>query len=198
MTAKSPKTDIARFRIRPAIHDDLVAVMALEERGFAHSIQEPAAVFLERIDVFSMGFLIATDMDAQVLGYICSEIWPYRVRIQPESFALGHSIRDRHTSSGTELYISSMAVSPTARGQGLGLRLLSDCLQRAVASHPLITSAILLVNERWTSAARIYRQLGFAEIEAFTQFFTNADGSGSDGHVMRKWFTSFPCLKVST
>ena len=82
------------------------------------------------------------------------------------------------------------AVSPTARGQGLGLRLLSDCLQRAVASHPLITSAILLVNERWTSAARIYRQLGFAEIEAFTQFFTNADGSGSDGHVMRKRLTS--------
>lgn len=160
--------------------------MALEAAGFVPGTHEDADVYAERIRVFPEGFLVAEDASATMVGCISSELWAYRDPPDPAQFSIGHSIASVHAATNDELYISSMTVSPAARGQRLGERLFSECIARCLARYQQVRSAILLVNETWVHAHGIYERQGFREIMRIPAFFHPAGLPPADGIVMRK------------
>jgi ribosomal protein S18 acetylase RimI-like enzyme len=86
---------------------------------------------------------------------------------------------------GTELYITSMTISPAFRGKGLGSQLFLGCINRIAAAYPQLTSALLLVNESWRHARSIYESAGFREVVRFKNFFNPDGNTHEDGIVMR-------------
>ncbi len=170
-----------------ATEADLDEVMRLEHSGFLPGIIERPDVFLERIRVFPEGFLVArTGPEQRAIGYICSEIWPYRDPIDASMFELNHGIAATHREDGDELYVSSMTILPSLRGQGLGRRLFAECIERARSTHSGIFSVLLIVNETWGNARKIYMTEGFIERFRIKGFFTPSDCAPQDAIVMRR------------
>jgi [ribosomal protein S18]-alanine N-acetyltransferase len=174
------------MKIRSATLGDLPWIMALEALGFVPGTHEVDDVYAARISVFPDGFLIAEDEAGTVLGCISSELWPFEDPPDARRFAIGHSIGRVHSPTNDELYISSMTVSPAARGQQLGTLLLSACIGRCTRQYPQVCSAILLVNETWAHAQRIYEQHRFQVIMRLPAFFRPEGLPRADGVVMRK------------
>lgn len=173
--------------IEAASITDLPEIMFLEKNGFAAGIVEDEKVFSQRIATYSDGFLLMRSRsDRKIIGYICSEIWQYSESVNAESFKLNHDISSRHSTSGDELYISSMTILSEFRGTGLGKRLFTECLSRAKKMFPGIKSSILIVNETWTNARRIYLASGFFEIGRIPGFFTPNGLVPQDAIIMRK------------
>jgi [ribosomal protein S18]-alanine N-acetyltransferase len=164
---------------------DLDRIMEMEAKGFAPGNTELREVYELRIKTFPQGSLIAYS-GSEYAGCIFSEIWKESPTLVAEHFALGHDIHERHDpASGTELYITSMTISPAFRGKGLGSRLFLDCINRVSTAYPQLTSTLLLVNETWAQARAIYEAAGFKEVARFGNFF-NPDGrTYEDGIVMR-------------
>lgn len=164
---------------------DLDRIMDLEVQGFAPGNTELCEVYEQRIRMFPQGSLIAYS-GAEYAGCIFCEIWKEVPIPVAGHFALGHDILERHDPVlGTELYITSMTISPAFRGKGLGSQLFLGCINRVAATYPQLTSALLLVNETWVQARAIYDGAGFREVARFKSFF-NSDGmTHEDGIVMR-------------
>lgn len=174
------------LRLVEATAHDLDRIMELERQGFAAGHQELRSAYAQRIATFPQGSLMAW-RGADCVGCVFSEIW--RAMPQPEAahFTLGHDIRERHDPVlGTELYISSMTLAPSVRGQGLGAPLLTNCLEHVARAFPEVTSVLLLVNARWAAARRIYAAAGFVEITHFARFFSSQGAAPEDGIVMRR------------
>lgn len=160
--------------------------MAMESQGFADGLRESAEVYARRIAVFPTGALLAYRGDEPV-GCVFCELWRPSSAWRAEDFALGHDIEARHDPvAGTELYISSMTVTPTCRGQGLGAWLLRGCLARVGAACTQLRTAVRLVNEGWTSARRIYAAEGFVVEGRLEGFFQPVEGPAQAGLVMRR------------
>lgn len=169
-----------------ATFDDLPRIMAMEAQGFVDGLREGVEVYARRIAVFPTGALLAYRGDEPV-GCVFCEIWRPASAWQAEHFALGHDIEARHDPvAGTELYISSMTVAPTCRGEGLGAWLLRGCLAQVRAACPQLRTALLLVNEHWTQARRIYAAEGFVTEGRLEGFFQPAEGPAQAGLVMRR------------
>jgi len=174
------------LRLVEATAHDLDRIMDLERQGFAAGHQELRSAYAQRIATFPQGSLMAW-LGADCVGCVFSEIW--RATPQPDAahFTLGHDIRERHDPVlGTELYISSMTLAPSVRGQGLGAPLLTGCLEDVARAFPGVTSALLLVNANWAAARRIYASAGFVEIARIDRFFSTQDAEPQDGIVMRR------------
>ena len=166
---------------------DLDGVMALEAQGFVASVRESRTTFERRIDVFPDGFLVARDpARGELAGYVASELWRWEPRPGAERFTLGHAIDASHDPQGRELYLSSMVVATSWRGAGLGARLLAGCLDAVCQAHPQVDHALLLVNESWRAARRIYEDLGFVAIDVLPDFFVDPSGPAQAGVVMRR------------
>jgi ribosomal protein S18 acetylase RimI-like enzyme len=164
---------------------DLDQIMDMEVTGFAPGDTELREVYERRIKTFPQGSLIAYSV-TEYVGCIFSEIWKESPIPVAGHFALGHDILERHDPVlGTELYITSITISPDFRGRGLGSQLFLGCIDRIAAAYPQLTSALLLVNETWGHARSIYEAAGFIEVVRFKNFF-NPDGmTYEDGIVMR-------------
>ncbi len=172
--------------LRPATPHDIPHIMALERDGFAPGDREARAVYEERLHVFPSGAYVA-QFEGDVVGCIFSELWAPQAEYGPEQFALGLSIRERHDpQAGSELYIASMTLSPRVRGQGVGSVLFNGGIAQVRARHPHVDSAILLVNETWQAARRIYERSGFSELFRLPGFFEPHPAVRQDGIVMRK------------
>lgn len=177
------------LRLLAATPADLDRIMALERQGFAAGHREERAAYAQRIATFPQGSLMAWHGE-DCVGCVFSEIWHAATEPNAEHFRLGHDIGERHDPvGGTELYISSMTLSPTVRGQGLGTPLLLGCLEHVARAFPRLESAVLLVNADWAPARRVYAGVGFVEIACFNGFFDAGDGTRQDGIVMRKPLT---------
>jgi ribosomal-protein-alanine N-acetyltransferase len=163
---------------------DLSKIMELEDLGFQEGIREDKQVFKERISCFPEGFLVIKD-DNEIIGYISAEIWSYSESINKEMFALGHSINSIHIDKREEIYISSMAIHPKYRSVGLGRILFEELIARLKSKYNTIFSAILIVNEAWTNARKIYEGVGFKTITVIEGFFTLSGSALQDGLVMR-------------
>jgi ribosomal-protein-alanine N-acetyltransferase len=178
-------TPVSEFRLRQATLEDLGDIMRLEESGFHPGSRESREVFLERIEVFPSGALIALRGD-RVIGCSFSEIWQHRDACEVRDFSLGHSIQQHHDPAGNELYVSSMTVDPACRGTGIGERFFTNGIDYVTERFPTITSVLLLVNEEWRSALKIYRKAGFEEVAVLPDFFAAEGRAASRGLVMRK------------
>lgn len=179
--------NINNLKIRNAKINDIEKILEIEHNSFAKNICEDKQVFIDRIETFNKGFLVA-EYENEIIGYICSEIWTYNETIKENSFLLNHSIKESHKANGDELYISSFAISPKARKYGIGKILfnyLIDNVDKLVANPK---SLLLVVAENWTSARNIYIKKGFHEICILKEFFdyNNIEPFKADGIVMRK------------
>jgi ribosomal protein S18 acetylase RimI-like enzyme len=77
-------------------------------------------------------------------------------------------------------------VSPSYRRRGFGARLLSGLIERIGGAFPQAAGAVLLVNEDWQSARRLYARAGFTEKARLPGFFQADDGERRTGIVMTK------------
>lgn len=159
------------LRLRHASFDDMPGIMALEVAGFEPGIREDESVFLERLRVFPNGFLVIEKSRGELLSYLCSERWGHDETHGTRAFSVGHSAQDRHRVDGQTLYISSMTVTPQARGQGLGRILFSASITAILSSEAGIYRELLMVNESWHSARHIYDASGFVPQLYIPEFF---------------------------
>jgi ribosomal-protein-alanine N-acetyltransferase len=172
--------------VRTAGPEDLSAVMTLERFGFAPGIVEDEAVFERRIAAFPEGFLLAGDPP---WGYLCAEVWANFVpdglgTASAPRFDLGHDIGAWHRPDGETLYIASMTVAPEYRGSGRGDLLFRAGLTALVRRFSRVTQGVLIVNEHWLGARRIYSQAGFGEVGRLVDFFRPTDGPRGDALVL--------------
>ena len=173
------------LRLVAATTADLDKIMDLEAKGFVDHLQEAREVYASRIATFPQGSLMAYKNETCV-GCLFSEIWNYHPAPSADYFALNHSIDNRHDLDGNEIYISSMTINPDYRGQGIGRELFTESLNYFANNFPKIRSAILLVNEHWTSAKTIYEQSGFEYLMTLDNFF-GSEPEKANGIVMRKY-----------
>ena len=179
--------NINNIKIRNAKIKDIEKILEIEHNSFDKNICEDRKVFIDRIETFNKGFLVA-EYENEIIGYICSEIWLYNENLEESSFLLNHSIKKSHKATGDELYISSFAISPKARKYGIGKILfnyLTDNVDKLVINPK---SLLLVVAENWISARNIYIKKGFHEVCKLKDFFdyNNIEPFKADGIVMRK------------
>jgi len=174
------------FQIRKATKKDIDSIVNIENNGFDEGLRETKDTFVERIEIFNDGFLVLTDEDSKILGYISSEIWDYRLQVDEKDFALNHSIRSKHKDSGDELYVSSMVLSKQMQGKGWGHILFDYLVDTIKEFYPNLKSSILIVGTKWKEAQKIYFNKGFLEIGVIKDFFQPLSGENSDAIIMRK------------
>lgn len=170
-----------------AVPGDIREIMRIEEAAFAPGIRESSDVFLARLTVFPRGntVLLAEPgelpADRRLGGYFCSELWDAAPPLSRESYALGHSMEERHRPGGRVLYISSFAADPGLRG--VGRRLFTGSLEMVLRESPGVNRLLLAVNENWSAARRIYETEGFSYTGRLEGFFKEpaAGAPGSPG-----------------
>ncbi|GHV95500.1 hypothetical protein AGMMS50293_18200 [Spirochaetia bacterium] len=170
---------------RTANLSDIENIMKLEEKCFNKYTREEKKVYIERIEVFSDGFVIMEN-DKKFIGTVSSEIWQYVPNIDKNTFTLGHSIRNQIKLEGDELYISSIGILPEYRDQGFGEELFFELIKNIKSKYPRVNRGILLLNEEWKYARKIYLKNNFKECTVLHGFFNADDGTKKDGIVMRK------------
>lgn len=174
------------FLLRTARPADLDAVMALEEAGFPPGIVEEREAFAHRIAAFPEGFLLAGDPATAVWGYLCAEIWSAWNSNDRDRFELGHDIDAYLDRQGDTLYLASMTIAPSFRGTGRGRDLFRAGLVELTEGFPALNQAVLIVNEHWVGARRIYEGEGFVETGRLEGFFQPVGGPGGDALVLEK------------
>ena len=161
---------LKRFSVRRAAPRDLAAVMQVERQSFEENIVEDESVFADRIAYASDCNYVLVKMGTQsVCGYFTAELWDSS-EIGADAFALGHSVRERHQPAGTALYISSFALLPEVRGEGVAEHFFAASIERIVAVFPQLERIILLVHEDWHKAIRIYEKQGFIRTQVLDRF----------------------------
>lgn len=181
--------------------------MATEKASFIDAIQEEESVFKERLTTFPEGFLVFTSPEGDVAGYLCTELWdgadfadlatsknpeldlqqnPEKKELLSKKFTVGHNISDTHSAQGDLLYISSFALKPDFRGQGNG-SFCFDISMEYLEAKLNVNKKILVVNEKWKGAQKIYSENGFKKIFTIPAFFPSGkDKPRKEGIVMLK------------
>ncbi len=138
--------------IRPMTEDDLDQVMALENTIFS----SPWRRSFFRSDIGRPGgCCVVAETDGRVLGYAVA--W------------------------GTgEVHLANLAVAPSARGQGIGQRLMDEVLAFGRSNNAV--SIYLEVRQSNTIARQFYARLGFVPIYVRKGYYEN----GEDAVVMEK------------
>lgn len=177
----------------PAQPFDIDSIMKIERQAFIPQIQEKKKTFEKRLEIFPNGFLILSDAsetavkqngNAVTCGYLCSEIWSSLPsptdsdEIFTRKFKLGHNIKDTHDSNGRYLYISSFAILRDYQGKGLGKRFFGNALAALCGSFKNVEKVVLIVNEEWKGAIKIYKSLGFEEVRTLKDFFPTLGKTG--------------------
>jgi ribosomal protein S18 acetylase RimI-like enzyme len=147
--------------IRPATPDDVPAIAAIL-RGlgwFSFTNDEPTAETESRVNRHlrlcltddSHTVLVTESTEGAILGYVAVHWLPYLMLAGPEG------------------YVSELFVTESARGAGLGTRLLQAVEAMAVSRG---CSRLMLVNRKTRESYRrgFYRKLGWEEREEFANF----------------------------
>jgi len=177
----------------PAQQFDIDSIMKIERQAFIPQIQEKKKTFEKRLEIFPNGFLILSDASEKVVkenrsaltcGYLCSEIWSSFPSagdsddVFMRKFKLGHNIKDTHDANGRFLYISSFALLREYQGKGLGARFFENSLAALCGSFRNVEKVVLIVNEEWKGAIKIYKSLGFEEVRTLKDFFPTLGKTG--------------------
>ena len=121
-----------------------------------------------------------------ILGYINFEIWERKASWETYPFQLNHHIAGVLNIHGPILYLASMTISPLVRGKKVGTWLLRRGVERMIQDFPQLEEVILVVNEQWKGAQKIYLSMGFRELGKIEGFFTAEAMNTSAALVMRK------------
>jgi ribosomal-protein-alanine N-acetyltransferase len=147
--------------VRFANPNDLDAIMVIEDEAHPIGIRESREIFLERIETYPQGFLVAVEED-KIVRYICSELWQTE-KITSDLFTLN---RVKHKPDGNIHYISSMAILQEAQSRGIGRALFKELLTMVEVPH-----RVLIVGINRPRAHRIYIDAGFEPKFAIKDFF---------------------------
>src|SRR5574344_688760 len=170
--------------IRKALKSDIDSIMNIEKDSFIPQIQESKSVFEKLIEFLNETFLIFTDSDNnEIIGYLSGEFLE-AIPSAKEDIKLNHLPSCRKSEL---LYISSFAISPSKRGQGIGNKLFSESINYFLNNFK-INEIVLLVNESWVKARTIYEKQEFEEINIFKNFFKTEKNSYTNGILMKKSF----------
>lgn len=166
-----------KIEIVNAEKSDIDAIMKIENNSFEIAIREKKDVFLSRIEVFQKGFLLLK-VDGVTAGYFSSELWEKTPESESDfaSLFVGHSIKKTHSDNGKSLYVSSFAILPDFRANGLAHTFFCEALS-LIKSDVGFSSAFLVVNPKWSRAVSIYKKEGFFEKRVLKRFFENGDDS---------------------
>jgi len=145
---------------REAKMSDIDNIMRLESLCFNQYTQESKSVYENRIRYFPQGFIIV-ETDNVFCGAVSSEIWNYKDIVTEKDFTLGHSIKNQLDLNGNELYVSSIGILPKYRNNGYGKQLFNELIHHVKTIFPNVTKGILLINETWVFAMKIYQDFGF-------------------------------------
>ncbi|WP_457252767.1 ribosomal protein S18-alanine N-acetyltransferase [Pedococcus sp. P5_B7] len=135
---------------------DIDDVVALEGELFPDDAWTPASVWAELAARPRRSYVVARGSDGGLAGY--------------GGVDLGGEVAD----------IMTMAVAPSAQGQGLGRQLLEELVARAVADH----AAYLMLEVRADNdaARKLYESRGFETLTVRRRYYQPGD---VDAHVMR-------------
>jgi GNAT superfamily N-acetyltransferase len=155
------------WNIRPAASADVPAIAAML-RGlgwFAHVNDEPPAKTETRVAEHlrccladeSHSVLVAEGAKGAVLGYVAVHWLPYLMLAGPEG------------------YVSELFVAESARGAGLGTKLLEAVKDLAIGRG---CSRLMLVNRKTRESYKrgFYRKLGWEERQEFANFVLSLPG----------------------
>lgn len=171
---------------RNALLADLDGIMLVEKQAFIPQIVESREVFKQRLSAYPAGFFVLEEENShRILGYFCSELWDI-VPSDEKAFSLGHSADKAHRSTGSVLYISSVALLSECRGKGLGEKLFTEAFNYICTHNSSIKQAVLLVNEVWKGAQHVYKKSGFIEYGTLINFFPTESEKCTDGILMKK------------
>ncbi|MBQ3620685.1 MAG: hypothetical protein II940_03320 [Methanosarcinaceae archaeon] len=196
------ENDFQDFYVDWAFPEHIDSLMLTEDKCFAEGIREERSVFLERLETSffcntvlkyqpftgSESGCSPDDMASEIYGYFCSEIRGCMPGLTKNDFALGHSAKEAHDPEGHILYISSFAVRPDAprkNKKGLGRFFFRRSLDMILKKNQKIGRIVLIVNEDWAPARRIYETEGFITTGEIPGFFETADGRRK-AYVMEK------------
>lgn len=132
------------MKLRPAQRADLAAIFAVEQAVFGSHVY-PDFFFRQALDLWPDWFWLAEDEAGQIVGY-----------------ALGAP-----SQQPDELWLLSLALLPSCRGQGVGKAL----MQAALAAMRPQASRIRLTVDPVNPAAELYRRLGFVETGREPDYF---------------------------
>jgi len=157
--------------------------------------------------------VIKKNKSALVCGYLCGELWdflPEKAQLDLDSsnlsekelkskkkeaksqekklekrFSLGHNPLYTHKSNGSYLYFSSFALLKNYRGRGIGEKFFLNSLAALSSAFSQVKSIVILVDQEWENALKIYKKLGFSEKYRLEKFFpTIQKKEFADGLVM--------------
>ncbi|WP_066717327.1 GNAT family N-acetyltransferase [Sphingomonas pituitosa] len=126
----------------------LAQALALQSRAYPAFLVEPEPAFASRLHV-AAPFNLVVERDGHLLAYLLAHGWP---RESPPP--VGAVLDPMRT--GDTLYLHDLAVSPNARGMGIGQALVAHCFALAAAGE--LERAELIAVE---GAADFWRRLGF-------------------------------------
>ncbi|GIU34285.1 GNAT family N-acetyltransferase [Shewanella schlegeliana] len=127
-----------------ATKQDLKAIDALEQQCFAGHCY-PDFFFRQALDCWPDGFLVAKNADARVIGYLLAS----------------------NSAKADVAWILSIAVSDSARGKGIGSKLISQLL----ATLPSEVNQINLTVAPDNPARALYLRCGFTEMGFEADYF---------------------------
>jgi len=126
----------------------LAQALALQSQAYPAFLLEPEPAFASRLDV-AAPFNLVVEREGQLLAYLLAHGWP-RESPPPVGAVLDPVL------SGDTLYLHDLAVSPKARGMGIGQALVAHCFD--LAADAGLKRAELIAVE---GAADFWQRLGF-------------------------------------
>lgn len=132
--------------IRNATKNDLQGIFEIEKTAFAPD-NYPIFVLRQYMDVFPDLFLIATDENDSILGYIIGGI----------------------ESSESMGWILSLAANPNNKSKGVGRRLTDELITKFKTLH--LNTVRLTVHPDNIPANRLYEKLGFNKTELDNNYY---------------------------
>lgn len=102
----------------------LDGAMQVENSAWPPELVGERSKFESRLEIFPQGF-IAAEKDGKIVGFTTSQIVNYDPDTKKtwDEVTDNGTLRTTHTLNGDSLYVSSVAVSPEAQGEGVGGKL---------------------------------------------------------------------------
>jgi [ribosomal protein S18]-alanine N-acetyltransferase len=173
------------IKLRLATSADIIEIMHLESLGFQDGIKEEKDTYLQRMSIFPAGCLLGI-FEKEIIGCLFAELWEPKKNYSQHDFELGHDIRASHKETGEIIYISSITINPLYRNRGYGNLLFNESIKFISNKYPKVKELLLLVNENWHFARKIYKNNKFLEIKILENFFHPLNSSSENGIVMKR------------
>jgi len=146
------------MKIRNVNRDDLTAIIEIENKGFNELEAGTKEQYEDRIKNFRESFFVAVNDDDQIIGFICGpavkeqfiEDWMYEKN--PKS-----------VSRGGYQTVQTIAVSPDARGLGIGSLLLLELENHAKSDERIAMSLTCLIDRIPFYEKNGYKNMGISK-----------------------------------